>query len=213
MAVSHAYRAGTRSARSERTRERITAAVRELLADGRFHAATVEQVAHAAGVSRATLYQHFRSRLELVDAICDTFAVNPALVQLREAVQLSDPEVALDKTIALSMRFWATEDAVLRELYGVVAIDPAAHELVDRQRADRAGEMRRLARNLKEAGRLRAGMRKRDAHDLLMVLTSYETFRELRAAGRSEDQLVRGLQDSARALLLEAQRADAKSTV
>jgi AcrR family transcriptional regulator len=202
MATARAYRAQQRPTRSERTRERITAAVRELLAAGRFHASTVEEVAKQAGISRATLYQHFRSRVELVDAICDTFDANPALVELRRTVELSDPQAALDETIALAMRFWATEDGVLRELYGVVAIDPAARELVDRQRADRNGEMRRLARQLKAAGRLRRGTSEREALDLLMVLTSYETFCELRAAGRSERQLTSTLRATARALLL-----------
>jgi len=47
--------------------------------------------------------------------------------------------VALAETIAGSIRFWSCEDSVLRHLYGVAAIDPAAQDLVDRQRADRAG--------------------------------------------------------------------------
>src|SRR4051812_20239990 len=126
MATARAYRARQRPSRSERTRERIMQAVRELLAEGTFHESTVEEVAERAGISRATLYQHFRSRVDLIDAICDTFAVNPALVQIREAVVLPDPESALDETVALAMRFWASEDAILGQLYGVVAIDPAA---------------------------------------------------------------------------------------
>ena len=47
---------------------------------------------------------------------------------------------------------------VLSQLYGVVAIDPAARDLVDRQRDDRRGEMERLARHLRAAGRLRPGI-------------------------------------------------------
>jgi AcrR family transcriptional regulator len=196
LSMATAYRARRRPTRSEKTRERIVAAVRELLAEGVFHESTVEAVARRAGVSRATLYQHFRSRLDLVDAICETFDANPALVALRGTVALDDPEAALTETLALAVRFWASEDAVLRQLYGVVAIDPAARELVDRQREDRRGEMRALAR------RLRSSQGERRALDLLMVLTSYETFRELREAGRSETQVIRTLQDTARALLL-----------
>jgi AcrR family transcriptional regulator len=178
-------------------------AVRELLADGSFHVSTMEEVADRAGISRATLYQHFRSRIDLVDAICDTFAGNPALVGIRDAVVLPDPEAALRETVALAARFWASEDAVLSQLYGVVAIDPAAQDLVARQRDDRHGEMKRLARHLKTAGRLRSGLSERDALDRLMVLTSYETFSELRLAGRSEQRIIQLLQDSAQALLLD----------
>src|SRR5947207_14459966 len=104
---AHAYRTTRKPGRSDATRERIKAAVRELLAEGTFHESTVEEVADRAGVARATLYQHFRSRLELVDAICETFDENPALLRLREIVESPDGEAALAETIAESMRFWS----------------------------------------------------------------------------------------------------------
>ncbi len=178
------------------------AAVRELLTEGEFHAATMEQVADRAGVSRATLYQHFRSRLDLVDAICETFAVNPALLELRGVVEGEDADAALAQTIALVVRFWGSEDGVLRELYGVAAVDPAAQALVDRQRADRRGEMERLARNLGRAGRLRQGLNPARALPVLMLLTSYESLRELRAAGQSDRQATATLREAARELLI-----------
>ena len=198
---TRAYRARSRPKRSEETRERIKKAVHELLAEGTFHESTVEEVAERAGVARATLYQHFRSRLELVDAICETFDQNPALLRLRTTVDGPDPDAALADTIAEAMRFWSSEDAVLRHLYGVASIDPAAHDLVDRQRADRRGELERLARNLARTGRLSRGTSQGRAVTLLLVLTSYETFRELREAGQTDRQLTTTLQDAARRLL------------
>jgi AcrR family transcriptional regulator len=177
-------------------------AVRELLAEGSFHESTVEEVADRAGVARATLYQHFRSRVDLVDAICDTFAVNPALVEIRNAVELPDPDEALAETVRLAMGFWSSEDAVLSQIYGVVAIDPAAQDLVDRQRDDRRGEIERLARHLHRSGRLRPGLGERRAAAQLMVLTSYDAFRELRIAGLSEREVVKTLQETAQAAVL-----------
>jgi AcrR family transcriptional regulator len=202
MAATRAYRTRRRQKRSEGTRERIMSAVRELLAEGTFHESTVEEVADRAGIARATLYQHFGSRLDLVDAICDGFALNPALLELRETVELPDAGGALAETIANAIRFWSSEDPILSQLYGVMAIDPAAQDLVDRQRADRRGELTRLARNMRESGRLRRGMSERQALALLLVLTSYESFRELREAGLSDPQLTKTLQDSGRRLLL-----------
>jgi len=108
--------------------------------------------------------------------------------------------VALAETIAGSIRFWSSEDSVLRHLYGVAAIDPAAQDLVDRQRADRRHELERLIRNLAKAGRLRS---ERRALSLLLVLTSYDTFRELRAAGLSDRQVTTTLQQAARDLLVD----------
>lgn len=202
MSTSRAYRTRHRKQRPQQTRERITTAVRELLAEGAFHESTVEEVADRAGISRATLYQHFASRLELVDAICDTFDANPALLALRKSVQLPDADAALAETIANAVGFWSSEDPILSQLYGVAAIDPAAQDLVDRQRVDRRGEMQRLAKRLRTAGRLRPGLTEAQAVAHLMILTSYGTYGELR-----EDKLARGkitttLQDTARALLL-----------
>src|SRR5438552_5452324 len=107
------YRTRGRTTRSRETRSRIMQATRSLLDEGRFHESTVEEVADRAGVSRATLYQHFPTRLDLVDAICDTFAENPALLAARESVLLPDLDRALAETIANSVRFRSSEAEVL----------------------------------------------------------------------------------------------------
>jgi AcrR family transcriptional regulator len=179
-------------------------ATRELLDEGSFHESTVEQVGERAGVSRATVYQHFPSRLELVDAICDTFAENPALLAVREAVGLPDVEEALAETIVNTVRFWSAEDAILKQLYGATAVDPASRDLVERQLADRRGEMQRLARRLDESRRLRGGLTRGGALEHLLVLTGYGTYRELREEGVSDAKLTKLLQDMARTLLLDS---------
>lgn len=202
MTASRVYRTRRGPTRSQSTRSKIVAAVRELLAEGSFHESTVEQVADRAGISRATLYQHFRSRLELVDAICDTFDENPALLRIRAVVEDPDPDVALAETIANAIRFWSSEDLILAQIYGVAAIDPAARDLVLRQRADRRSEILRLVRHLRRAGRLRPKLAERHALAQLMLLTSYETYRELGHAGLSERELTKTLQQDARTLLL-----------
>src|SRR3954464_4733371 len=157
MTATRSYRSRSRATPAHHTREGILPEGREALAEGRFHESTVEQVAERAGVSRATVYQHFRSRIDLVDAISETFDANPALIELRRAIALPDPQAALVRTIALAMRFWESEDGILAGMYGVVAIDPAARDLVSRQRTDRRGEMRRLARRLHATGAVPPG--------------------------------------------------------
>src|SRR5439155_26168715 len=168
----------------------------ELLAEGAFHESTVDQMADRAGTARATLYQHFRSRLDLVDAICETFSGNPALRTIRDVVELPDAGEALSQTVANTIRFWSSEDSILSQLYGVMAIDPAARDLVERQRADRRGEMQRLVRHLRASGALRSGVTERSAVATLMVLTAYGSFRELREAGLSDRDLTTSLQES-----------------
>jgi AcrR family transcriptional regulator len=181
----YAARSGTR--RSDATRARIVAAVRELLAEGTFHASTVEAVAVRAGVSRATLYQHFGSRVGLVDAMCEAFDANPALVALRAVTDV-------DEFIARVVDFWASEEKVLVQLYGAAAVDPAAQSLVERQVRDRQGELRRLLRS--------RGALDRSAFSALSLLTSFETFVELRRrTGLPERGVTRTLQAAAAALV------------
>jgi len=199
--TTRAYRPPRRSIRADATRRKIMDAVHELLGEGAFHEATVEEVADRAGVSRATVYLHFRSRFDLIDAICDTFADNDALLGAKASIDLPDLDQALAATLENSVRFWASEDAVLAELYGVVAVDPAAQSFVDRQRADRRRELKRLAHRLHAEKRLRRGVGERQALAQLMVLTSYETYRELRRERLGEREVVTALQESAGALL------------
>jgi len=203
MGTRHAAAARRGRESSRRTRARIVAAVREMLGDGTFHEATVEAVAERAGVARATVYQHFGSRVGLVDAMCETFDENPALVGLRATVHTAGLDDVLAAAIAATVRFWATEEAVLAPLYGAAAVDPAARDLVVRQRADRRGEFETLLARLRDGGRLRAGLTRKDALATILMLTSFETFVELRRhAGLSERAVAELLRESARSALL-----------
>jgi AcrR family transcriptional regulator len=176
--------------------------VHELLEEGRFHTATVDEVADRAGISRATLYQHFRSRLELVDALCDTLGSNADLVSIRQAIGRSDPRTALAEAIMHSVRFWSSENAIFAQLYGVTAIDEAAADFVRRQLDDRRSEIERLAGRLRAGRVLRPGLSQRKAVAHLMLLTSYDTYVELRQAGLSDRELTALLKDGAERLLL-----------
>ena len=189
MSPSRAY--PVRRERPSKTRTQIVDAVRELLEEGTFHETSVEDVAARAGVSRATVYQHFGSRLGLVDAMCETFGRNPVMRSLKETDDL-------DEFFDAVVEFWATEEKVLVELYGVTAVDPAAQALVERQRRDRYGALRRLLPAL----RLHKGVGEAEALAQFAVLSSFETYLELRRhAGLSRRDVVEALRRSARGLL------------
>jgi AcrR family transcriptional regulator len=70
--------------RRERTRERICVAAREVFLSAGFSAATIEQIAVAAGTQRSTLYNHFRDKNEILAAISDDYldAVTVVIKQL-----------------------------------------------------------------------------------------------------------------------------------
>jgi len=162
------------------TRERILQAVRDLLAEGRFHETTVEEIAARAGVARSTLHLHFGSRMSLVDAICELLARGGERAGIRSSLELADPAEALRSVLASAVRFWAAEEDLHRSLYGLAEIDPAARAFVNRQTSKRRTDLRRLSKRLHDAGRLRPGLHVDDAFSLLLVATSFATFDELR---------------------------------
>lgn len=152
-------------------------AVRELLREGAFHESTVEQVATRAGVSRATVYQQFGSRLGLVDAICEGLDL---------AAVKASPDIAT--LLQRTTEFWAREEALLSQLYDAAAVDPAAREFVERQTQDRYEHLPQWV--------------DRSGVAILGLLTSFETYVELRRrAGLSQRQVVAHLQQAAEELL------------
>jgi len=72
------------TSRRERTRERICIAAREVFLSVGFGAATIEQIALAAGTQRSTLYNHFRDKNEILAAIGEDYleAVAEVIKQL-----------------------------------------------------------------------------------------------------------------------------------
>jgi len=160
-----------RSSRRTESRRRVLDAVRALLEEGAFHESTVEEVADRAGVSRATVYGHFGSRVGLVDAVCEVFDATPSLA----AVRVTE---SVDAFVAAVVGFWASEEKLLVQLYGAAAVDPAAAAFVERQRRDRYSEVRRILRL--------CGRDDPEAFAALALLTSFESYLELRRhAGRS----------------------------
>ena len=141
-----------------RTRAQIMDAVRSTLEDGSFHTASVEEVAERAGVSRATLYLHFGSRLGLVDAICDSFEDNPSMTAIQTAHEIEDPTRAMLELISSAVAFWSSEEPLHRQLYGLAVIDPAAAEFAARQRRDRRRTVVLAAERLASARLLRRGV-------------------------------------------------------
>jgi AcrR family transcriptional regulator len=201
MAISRAYKQKRRAESTARTRAQIMDAVGRLLEQGTFHEASVEEIARFAGVARATLYQHFGSRLGLVEAICASFSENPLMVAIQASPDAPDPREALTQMIGQGIRFWDSEESLHRHLYGLAEIDEAAAEFVERQTTDRRSVVERIARRLIEAGALRDGVSEAQARATLLVLTSFHTFKELRAAGLTLEETERFAVSRARELL------------
>jgi len=201
MAISRVYRQRRRAESTATTRAQIMDAVRRLLEQGTFHEASVEEIARFAGVGRATLYQHFGSRLGLVEAICESFADNPSMVAIQASPDVADPREAVMQMIGQAIRFWDSEESLHRHLYGLAEIDESAADFVERQTADRRSVVERISGRLARAGALGGGISEAQARATLLVLTSFHTFQELRAAGLTLEETERFSVSRARELL------------
>src|SRR5438046_2233257 len=120
-----------------------------------------------------------------------------ALHQMQCLDCLSMPAARAYRARRRPKRSQDTRDRIMTAVRELLA-EGAFHESTVEEVADRAG----VARNLRKAKRLRSGTSEGRALALLLVLTSYETFRELRQAGLSERELTKTLQESGRTLLL-----------
>ncbi len=98
--------AGNRAARMPRDQRRasLLQAASEVFTSRGYHAAAVDDIAEAAGVSKPVLYQHFPSKLDLylalLDASCDSL-----VDVVREALASNDHNA--DRVVATIEAFYA----------------------------------------------------------------------------------------------------------
>lgn len=86
--------ANLRQRQKQLTRETLLAEALRLFGDNRYHATTIDEIAAAAGTTRATFYLHFSSKAELMRAlIAEADRILTAIDDppLREVVASGDP--------------------------------------------------------------------------------------------------------------------------
>jgi len=174
------YASGRGSASSARTIERVLDAAAGLVAEDAFHTATMDDLARRAGVSRATVFSRFRSKLGVLEALSLRCAGGPEMRALRQAQGVDDPVAAVDALLIAGCDLWEKEGYIMVQLKAIVVLEPDASAIIDAQYDDQRAGMEGLARGLQRAGRLREGWSVARATAALHALTSVETFMLLR---------------------------------
>ena len=179
---------GTRMPREQR-REQVMTQARKVFMDRGYHAAGMDEIADAAGVTKPVLYQHFPSKLELYLALLDR--------GIEELLHSAD--AALASTTDNKERVGAT----MREYFAFVADRNSAFRLVFesdvmnesavRERVDRAHEA--IASKIADVISADTGLR----HEQAMLLGSGLQGLAQVAASRwlTSDQSETTLEDSA----------------
>jgi AcrR family transcriptional regulator len=182
--------------------DRVLEAAERLIKDGTFHAATMDELATAAGVSRATVFNRFGSKLGVLEELFRRGMEGPEMAAIWEALELEDPVAALDAMVEASCTIWEAYAFVHLHLQSVAVLEPEAASLVDEQREVQRAGLQRLIRRLAKAGRLRPGLSEARATATLHMVTSLEAFLWLRQSyGMSLRQTRETLAELARTLL------------
>jgi AcrR family transcriptional regulator len=155
-------------------------AAARLIDDDAFHTATMEELASAAGVSRATVFNRFGSKLGVLQALFNRGMEGPEMQAITGALALEDPVAALEAVIDAACAIWETYGPVHLQLQAVGTLEPEANTLVDEQREQQRAEIEDLVRRLAKADRLRPGLSQTRAAATLHMLTSLESFVWLR---------------------------------
>jgi AcrR family transcriptional regulator len=115
---------------AEQRREAILDAALEVFAERGYNGSSIDEIAHAAGISKALIYEHFPSKRDLHVSLLERH-VQEIFVRLAEAAATSDPgEVRLRAGVDAFLDFVETRrdafrmlfrDAVEPEVAGIVA--------------------------------------------------------------------------------------------
>jgi AcrR family transcriptional regulator len=179
----------------------LEAAERLIRADA-FHSTTMEELAASAGVSRATVFNRFGSKLGVLQALFARGMEGPEMRAIQEALEIEDPVAALETLIGAACEIWEAQGFIHEHLQAIVVLEPDAGALVERQREEQRADLRDLTRRLARAGLLRPGLGETRAVATLHMLTSLETFLWLRREyGLSLRQTRETIAEQARGLL------------
>jgi AcrR family transcriptional regulator len=168
------------NARGRRTRRKLLDTARQILEQDGFQALTVTAVAERAQVTRRTVYMHFGSRGQLVQALFDHVAATEGLQESLERVwQAPDAARALDEWAAHLARYHPRLLAVDRAVQRVWRTDPDAAAHHRRVLSAQLAGCRRLAGRLSDEGRLAGPWTEASAADMLLALISSDVIETL----------------------------------
>lgn len=124
-------------------REQVLAAAQEVFVASGYHAASMDEIAERAGVSKPVLYQHFPGKLELYLALLDAHLTD-LVARVRGALaSTEDNKARVAASVSAYFDFVAAEQDTPSGAYRLVfesdlRNDPAVRERVERNLAEAA---------------------------------------------------------------------------
>jgi AcrR family transcriptional regulator len=199
--MARSYRIGKRGELAERSRKRVVEATRQLLCKQGYHGFSVETVADAAGVSRATVYNQFESKRGILESVFDDIGRRIEYHRVHDALAAPDPRQATRQLLAASCLAWARDQQVIGRVVGLVAADPDLAALVQKHELGRQAPIHLLVERLRRRSALRRDVSAAEASSVLSVLTSFTTYEQLANTGLDPGALLAVLERLASAVV------------
>ncbi len=183
------------------TRRRILEAAREMFGDEGFHGVALEELANRAGVGRKTIYYQFGSKLGLLRSLVADISERGAVAKFVQAsLEEDDVRRAVRRFVRGTCSVWELERAVCRALVVLAASDEDARAVVEAAYAERRRDLSVLVDRARRSGSLPAGRSARRVTDSLWLLTNFESYDNLRRAGKGVSAATDLLSDLAESL-------------
>ena len=173
-------------ARTRRTYAAVVEAARQLFLERGYAATTIEAISKLSDTPAPTVYRLFSSKLGILKAVLDiSIAGDDEAVamadrpRVRSLVANPDPQDMLTGFAALVGGLLTRTAPVHLVLEEAARSDQGAAAALAEIARQRHEGQRRITRSLSQAGALRAGLKERDAADIVHALASPEVYRLL----------------------------------
>lgn len=182
--MTRPYRLGRRQELAQETRDKVLHAAAGLLTEIGFRGVTMQRVALAAEVSRVTVYDHFKDKAGLLEALAWWTVARLDIDRVRRARLQPDVRAALGDFVRENAHFYDVAGVEGRAILKTAMSDPAAAVVLEATYfAARRGSIGELVDRLADEGELSPTWPRDRAVDVLMVLTSLEAFETLTEHG------------------------------
>ena len=182
--MTRPYRLGRREELAQETRDKILQAAAGLLVEIGFRGVTMQRVALAADVSRVTVYDHFKDKAGLLEALAWWTVARLDIDRVRRARLQTDVQAALRDFVRENAHFYNDAGAQGRAILRAASSDPHAAAVLQATYFDaRRGSIAELVERLSNEEQLSTTWPPEQAVDALMILTSLEAFETLTEHG------------------------------
>jgi AcrR family transcriptional regulator len=168
------YQSPARQRQADETRRWIVEAARELFLAGGYAATTIDSIASKAGVSNQTVYAVFGSKQSILAEIVQQARFGSTYEKIvKQIVGETEPKERLRLVAKVARQIYESEAAEYALLKAVQEIGELERELEFRRYELQEQNITLLAK----LGKLKTGLKKSDARDILWTLTGRDIYR------------------------------------